>query len=228
MVIEGAFGFGACMSSLKPLVGHCLGSSRSESSNLDLPLPECWKILFQRLYPRRTVEHQNVIVKLLRIKIPADGLVHRAEGEFDIVFLHQVGDICFVRVGEWHEEILILVLHYNINKILEFGFPVEDLPFAVDNIFLQVKCHVFGDAEILHGIRDRKAHLITDPEVMINGSFRGKNHCGKIGQVDFLLPEVLGRYTFHLNKLSEVYFQVVFFSELKIRRFRIVWLRLRH
>jgi len=38
------------------------------------------------------------------------------------------------------------VLHDDVDKILKLGFAVKDLPFPVDDIFLQIKCYVFGNS----------------------------------------------------------------------------------
>ena len=119
-------------------------------------------------------------------------------------------------IGEGHEEIFFPVLDDHINKVFKIGFAVEYLALAVDNVFLEIKCNVFCYAEVLHRIRYGKSHLFTDPEKMINSGFGCENDRCEIGDIDLLLPEILCRDPLNLDKLFEVYLQIVFFCELEI------------
>jgi len=108
------------------------------------------------------------------------------------------------------------MLNYNINEVLEFRLPVEYLPFPVDNILLQVKGHIFSDAEVFHRIRNTNPEFAANPEKMIYTGFAGKNHCSKIKYIDFLVPEIFCRYSLNLHKWFKVYFQVILLGELEI------------
>ena len=59
-----------------------------------------------------------------------------------------------MRLRKGNKEIVFLVLYNNIDKILKFSFAMENLPFPVNNILLQIKCNIFRNAEILHCVRD--------------------------------------------------------------------------
>jgi len=119
------------------------------------------------------------------------------------------------------------VFDYHIDQILEFGFSMEDLPFPVDNVFLQVKCHVFSYAEVFHRIRNAYSEFVADPEKMVNGSFAREYHRIEIKNIDFLLPEVFCGYSLHFDERFEINLEIVFFCQIKIGRLRVVrlWLR---
>ena len=74
-----------------------------------------------------------------------------------------------------------------IDKILEFGFPVKDLAFSVNNIFLEIKRNIFCNAEIFHRIRNNDPQFIAYPEEVINACLACKDYCSKIKNIDFLM-----------------------------------------
>ena len=103
-----------------------------------------------------------------------------------------------------------------VNKVFKICLAVEDLAFAVNYVFLQVESNVLRYAEVLHRIRNRESHLFAYPEKMIDCGLGCEDYCREISEIYLLLPEILRRNPFNLDKLFEVYLQVVFFCELEI------------
>ena len=77
------------------------------------------------------------------------------------------------------------MFYYYINKILKLGFTMKYLAFSVYNIFLEVKCDILSNTEILHSIRHYSPQLIANPEKVINSGFTCKNYCSKVKDIDF-------------------------------------------
>lgn len=121
-----------------------------------------------------------------------------------------------MRIGEGHEEVFFFMLDDYVNKVFKICLAVEDLAFAVNYVFLEVKRNVLRYAEVLHSIRYGKSQFFTDPEKMINCGLGCEDYRREISEIDLLLPEILCRNPFNLDKLFEVYLQVVFFCELEI------------
>lgn len=121
----------------------------------------------------------------------ADSFVEGSDGIFDVIFIEKVGDLGIVRIGKRDEEIVLPVLDDHINKVLKFGFPMENFPFAVNDVFLKIKGNILGDAKIFHCIGNNNAQFIADPEEMINPCFACKDHCRKIKNIDLLMTEIL-------------------------------------
>ena len=51
---------------------------------------------------------------------------------------------------------------------------------------------------------------------MVDGSTAGKNYRGMVHYANFILPEVLCRDTFYLDKRTKINLQVVFGSQIVI------------
>jgi hypothetical protein len=77
---------------------------------------------------------------------------------------------------------------------------VKDLSLPVNNILLQVKGYILSYAEILHCIRNDDPEFVADPEEVIDAGSAGEYNCGKIKDIDLLLPEILYRYAFNLDE----------------------------
>lgn len=110
---------------------------------------------------------------------------------------------------------------YYIDKILEFRFPVENLSFSVNNVFLKIECNIFSDTEIFHCIRHVDPQFIAYPEKMIYAGFACKNNGCKIKDINFLMTKIFWRNSFNLTQWLKIYFQVVFFCQIEIWRLRI-------
>lgn len=158
----------------------------------------------------------------------ADGFVESSDSVFDLVLIKQIGYFCIMGLGKGDEIIILTVLDNYVNQILEFCFPVEYFAFPVHNVFLEIECDVFGDAEILHRIRHCITHFIADSEEMIYACLACKNDCCELREIDFLGPEVLDRNPLNLNKWFKIYLKVVLFSQIKVWRFCLRRFRLRN
>ena len=206
--------------------GSC--SCWSESCDFYFPLNKIGEIFFQRFDPRWTVEDQDVIIKIVEVgKMAAYSFVEDADSVFYTVLAEKIGDFSVMGFRQRYKEIIILVLDDQVDNILKLRFPMEYFTLTINNIFLQVKCHILGYAEILHVVGDHNPQFIADPEEMVDTCFACKNHCCKVEDINFLLTKILGGYTLNLNKRFEINLQIIFFSQLEIWGFRIVrfWLR---
>ena len=54
---------------------------------------------------------------------------------------------------------------------------------------------------------------------MVNSMTRCKNDCGVVQNRDFLLSELFGRHTFHLNERAKIDFHTVLLCNVVVRRF---------
>ena len=104
---------------------------------------------------------------------------------------------------------------------------MEYFAFPVNDILLKVESHVFGNAEILHVVGHSNPQLAAYSEEMVDACLTCEHHCSKIKHIDFLMAEIFCRDSLNLYEWFKVYFQVVFFSQVEIWRFRIhrFWLR---
>src|SRR5690554_2957338 len=79
-----------------------------------------------------------------------------------------------------------------------------------------------------HIVRNNSAVFFADPKEVVDGRATGKNDGAVIKNVDLLLTKILGSNSFYLNELSKVNFHIVFFGQVKVRRFGRAWLGLRN
>lgn len=140
---------------------------------------------------------------------------------FDVVFVEQIRDLSIMRFRKRNKEIVIAVLDNNIYQVLELRFPMKNLSLPVYNVFLQIKCNILGYTEVLHRIRHHNSEFIADPEEMINTGFACKNNSSKVENIDLLMSEIFCGNTLNLDERLKIYFEVVFFCQVEIWRFRI-------
>ena len=103
---------------------------------------------------------------------------------------------------------------------------MKDFSLSVYNIFLKVKGNILCDAEVLHSVGHNNPHLAAYPEKMIYPCLAGKNYGSKVKYIDLLMTKILNRDALNLDKGFKFNFQIVFLSQLKIRRFWILRFRL--
>lgn len=99
----------------------------------------------------------------------------------------------------------------DVNKIVNGSFAIKDFPFAVNYVFLQIKGGRFRNAEVFKLIQICYSQLIAGPEKMISCVATGQYNRSKISDIDFILPKILGRNSFHVYEWPEINFQVKLF-----------------
>src|SRR5690554_7853663 len=77
-----------------------------------------------------------------------------------------------------------------------------------------------------HIVRNNSAVFFADPKEVVDGRATGKDDGAVIKNVDLLLTKILGSNSFYLNELSKVNFHIVFFGQVKVRRFGRAWLEI--
>src|SRR5665647_2258866 len=95
-----------------------------------------------------------------------------------------------MRFGEWNKKIVFPVFYNNIYQVLKFSFPMKYFTLSVNNIFLQIKCNVFGNTKILHCIRNDCTKFSTNPEEVIYPCLAGEDDRSKVKYINFLLTEI--------------------------------------
>jgi len=125
--------------------------------------------------------------------------------------VEQFGQLLVGKIGEWQQETLFAMFAYNFNQVKDRSGTEKYLPLPVNNVFLQVESHRFGDTEIFHGVGDNDPQLPANAEEMVDGSFAIENNRGMVQNIDPLFSEILAGYTFNMTEKSKVDFNVVFF-----------------
>jgi hypothetical protein len=119
------------------------------------------------------------------------------------------------------------VLEDELNQFLIFARRgVENLSFAIHDVLLQIQGDLFVDAEILHFLGNGDAHFFAQAEKMVDAVSGIENNGGMVENGNLLLSEILCGETFHLDERTEIYFQTIFVSQIKVGRLfsRRFWL----
>jgi len=95
-----------------------------------------------------------------------------------------------MRFRKRDKEIIFPVLDNYIDEILELCFPMKYFTLAVDNVFLEIKCNILCNTEILHCIGYNSTQLTANPEKVIDPGFACKDNSSKVKDIDFLLTEI--------------------------------------
>jgi len=89
---------------------------------------------------------------------------------------------------------------------------IEYLTFAIKDKFLEIQSHRLSDTEILRVLRNADLHLLTDAEEVIDRIPTGKDDSRELGNIDFLLAEILARNRFKANERIKSQLDVVLFG----------------
>ena len=181
---------------------------------------EVGEVLQQRSDTAGTEEDEHVIIEGLALgKVVAYGTIHNALGKCQILAGHKFLYIAGVDIAYGHKELFGLVLYHLWQQVVDFTrCPEEHLTLAVLNIFLDIEGYRFGDAEILHILRDNNAHLLAQIEEVVDGMARCEND-GRVVEDGYLLrPEFPRRKTFYFDERTEYYLYAVFFLNIEVRR----------
>ena len=112
------------------------------------------------------------------------------------------------------------MLSHELNELRPFArVGKEYFALSVLYVFLNVECHSFRNAEILHVVGDVDAKCLAEGEEMVYGMARVEHDGGVVQYLDFLLAELLCSDAFHLDERVEDEFYVVVFLNVKIGGF---------
>lgn len=190
----------------------------SEGANAGVVLNKTGKVCLKRLNTGRTEKHKDIIIRKIDVRqVAAYRLVHYRRGIFDLAFIKHSGDIRIMNIRQRNKVLFVFVLVNDVHKLIKSVCPVKYLPFAVDNIFLQVVCNRLGNAEILHGIGHLDPEFLTQPEIMINGGTAGKNYGRMRKNINPVLPEIFRSHSFNMNKRPEINTKFVLFCQVAVR-----------
>ena len=127
--------------------------------------------------------------------------------------------VIIVHIADSKEEFLFLVLYERSHElgVVELACEaVENLAFAIGDIFLQVEGDGLCGAEIFHGVGDVDAHLFAKAEEMVDGCAGRKDNCGEVGDGNLGLTKFLGRQAFNFDERAELNLHTVFFGDFVI------------
>ena len=106
-------------------------------------------------------------------------------------------------VRTWKKKFFSFMFFNQFNEVGITFFTVKNFSLSELNIFLQVVCGRFRDAEVLHGFRDFNPHLLAYPEIMVNRIAGSKDNCSIIQDVNLILAEILGGNSVNFKKFPE-------------------------
>lgn len=121
------------------------------------------------------------------------------------------------------DELFLFVLLNYVNQVPGCALPYEKFPFPNDDIFLEILRSCFTDAEVFHFCRKFDLHFFQYTEVVVDRIFTGKNDRCKRKRTYILLSEFIGGYSFNLDELPKVHFQIPLFLQVMVRRTFITW-----
>ena len=95
---------------------------------------------------------------------------------------------------------------------------VKYLALAVDDIFLQIVGHTLARTHVLHRVGYIETRFFGQAEIIVDGSFRCKNHTCKIGNIDFLLSVFFCRQTLDLDERAKYQLKAELLGNVEIWR----------
>ena len=124
-----------------------------------------------------------------------------------------------MHVGNDVEELILIVLAQEGKEILKLACgAIENLAFAIDDVFLQIERDRLGGAEIFHGVGDGDAHLLAKTEEVVDSRACCEDDGGEIGDIDFLMTEFAGAQTLHLDERAENHLNAIAGSDVEVGR----------
>ena len=178
----------------------------SESGDFNVALLKVGEILMKALDTGGGKEHKHLEIREIRlqvVKFRALGLIQNHLGKIDAYAVEKVGNLVAAHVGGNKEELLVDVLLKRLDGVVEIVLAMENLPFAVDDVFLQVERDLLGGAEIFESFRNGVFHLLGYSEKVVDSDFACKDNSRVVGQIDMLRPEVFVTYSDNFDKLPE-------------------------
>ena len=134
-----------------------------------------------------------------------------------------------VDVGHGDEVFLTFVLDHRGQQVLDFARGAEEhLALAVLHVFLDVEGDRFGDAEILHGLRDGDTQLAAQVEEVVNGVAGGEHNGSVVQDGHLLLSELFSRNALNFDERAEDYLYPILARNIVIWRLIGAGFRLRY
>lgn len=201
------------------LYGFC--GAGAETSDAYVALLEVGEVLHQGIDTRGREEEKHVIVECLAGKVVAYRAVEHGLGIVDVGGVKHGGvDRLLVHVGNGVKELFLVVLGEHGHHVVELaGAAVENLAFAVYDVFLQVEGYGLCGAEIFHGVGDADAHLLAKAEEVVDGGTCGENHGGVLAYIYFLLAEFPGAQALNFDEGTKYQLYAMLRGDVEVGRF---------
>jgi hypothetical protein len=118
------------------------------------------------------------------------------------------------------ETLILLMLVDNLKKAFVGTVgAIKDFPLPVEDEFLEVKGHRLGDTEVLGILGYIYFQFFTGTEKMVDCVPAGENNGGIMGNIHFLLPELLGRNRIQADEWKKLHLHLVLAGKFVIGRF---------
>lgn len=185
-------------------ITHGLSGSGTEATDTDILLLEAGEVLQQGVDSGRTEEEEHVIVKLLiRSEIIRNSAIHHGLRVVDTVLIEDAR-ILLMHVGDDVEETFLLMLHEEREKAVELAcLAVENLAFAIYDVFLQIEGYGLGGAEVFHCVGHVDSHLFAETEKIVSSRLGREDDRREVGQIDTLLAEIARAQAFNFDKRTK-------------------------
>ena len=142
---------------MEPGIQNSLCCCRTEGTDLNFILLEFREVLDQGFNAGGTKEDQQIIVDQRKIRqVAAYVVIQNGPVVFYFVLIQQICKLFMRQIREWQKEFFNTMFTYGINKVIYGPGAKEYFSFSVNDVFLQIKCHCFRNAEIFHGTRRRQ------------------------------------------------------------------------
>jgi len=193
---------------------HCPHCIAAKSAYYCSVLFKLGQIVKKTLYAAGSKETNDIIFFAGQyfFHIVAEGAVHKTQHKFAVVCLQPVADFVVLLVFGAHIQkffvALVLIDYFKKAFVCTVG-AVENFSFPVQNKFLKVKSHCFGDAEILGILRYIHFQFFAGAEEMVNSVAAGKDDTSVILDFNFLAAEFFSRNRFKSNEGVEFKFEII-------------------
>ena len=186
------------------LEGACNGFSIGDDNGI--PLDEVREILLQRTEVGRIEEDQHLVGEVEVLEVTVDGLYEGAGTVSQLLGVEKTGQGVRIRgIGHGNEELFLLVLGgYEGDYALGGAGPVEDFPFAIDDVLLEVHCDGLGGAEVLHGLGNLYPEFLCEGEESVYSVAGGEYDGGVVLDADSLGAEFAGGERFNMVEGTEL------------------------
>ena len=198
-------------------IPYGLGGRGAECPYLYFVLFEVGEILYQRFDSRGAEKEKHIVVERLAFfEVVAYRTVHDGFRIVDFMFFQYSG-LLFMYVGNGEEEFFARMFQQRRYKVVEFpGISEKYFTFAIDDVLLQIEGDGFCRAEIFHRFGYVDAQFLAQTEEMVYGCTGGENDRRIFGNRDFLLPELFGCKTLHLDERTKDDIYSIFFGNIVV------------
>lgn len=194
----------------------CGGTKRSDGYFVFLDVRD---VFDERVQPTGTEKNDHVVVeRLVRGEGIGYGSIHDSFLVDNLFAFQNLSKFVVVDVAQGYEIFIVLVLDDLGNDVIDLSCGTkEHFTLAILDVFLDIECNGFSNAEIFHVIRNVDAQLFAKLEEIVDGMTRSEHHSSIIQNGYVLLTEFLGRQSLNFNERMEIYLDAASTSYLIVR-----------